>query len=195
MDSSSSNFRASDSVGSLGVGSAASSNYQIIAGAKTSEDPVLSVTISESNANFGHFSAGTTATASASFSILNYTTYGYAVYITGDGMKNDTHTISNMTTTNVSQVGIEQFGLNLVANTSPTSFGANPDNGSFGFGQVASGYSTPNEYRYVPGELVASAPKDSGITQYTVSYIANVASLTPGGRYTADQTLIVVGTY
>jgi hypothetical protein len=110
-------------------------------------------------------------------------------------MKNDTHTISNMTTTNVSQVGIEQFGLNLVANTSPTSFGANPDNGSFGFGLVATEYSTPNEYRYVPGELVASAPKDSGITQYTVSYIANVASLTPGGRYAADQTLIVVGTY
>ncbi len=195
MDSSSSNFRASDSIGSLGVGSAASSNYQIISGAKTSEDPVLSVTISESNANFGHFSAGTTATASASFSILNYTSYGYAVYLTGDGIKNDTHTISNMTTTNVSQVGIEQFGLNLVANTNPISFGANPDNGGFGFGQVSAEYAVPNEYRYVPGELIASAPKDSGITQYTVSYVANVASLTPGGRYSADQTLIVVGTY
>lgn len=195
MDSSSANYRASDSIGSLGVGTAASANYQVIAGAKTSENPVLAVTVAESNANFGHFSAGATSTAQASFSVLNYTSYGYAVYLMGSPLTNGTYSIPSMTTTNISQIGIEQFGLNLVANTNPISFGANLDNGGFGFGQIAPEYAVPNEFRYVSGELVASAPKDSGMTKYTLSYITNVASLTPGGQYSANQTLIVVGTY
>jgi hypothetical protein len=92
-------------------------------------------------------------------------------------------------------MGIEQFGINLVANTLPISFGANPDNGQFGFGSVASGYNTPNNFRYVNGETIASASKDSGITNYTISYIVNVAPLTAGGTYTANQALVVTGTY
>ena len=100
-----------------------------------------------------------------------------------------------MTATNTSQVGVEQFGINLVANTSPTSLGVNPDNGQFGYGSVMPNYATPDNYRYVPGETIARAVKNSGVTVYTISYIANVAPLTPGGIYTSNQTLIVTGTY
>jgi hypothetical protein len=134
------------------------------------------------------------------FSVFNYTSYGYAVQITGNAPTSGAHTISPMTTTAIAQPGIEQFGINLVANTSPKSFGSNPDNGSFGFGIIGSGpgdtsYSTPNEFRYVSGETIASAPKSSGQTNYTISYIVNTSSITPGGRYTSDQTVIVTGTY
>jgi len=54
---------------------------------------------------------------------------------------------------------------------------------------------TTNEYRYVSGETIAFAPKDSGKTTYTMSYIINVNSFTPPGQYTTDQTLVVTGTY
>ena len=100
-----------------------------------------------------------------------------------------------MATAGPSQVGIEQFGINLVANTSPVSFGSNPDNGQFGFGQANNSYDDANNYRYVSGETIAEAPKTSGKTIYTISYLVNVGALTPGGQYTANQTLIVIGTY
>ena len=98
-----------------------------------------------------------------------------------------------------SQPGTEQFGINLVANTVPSSLGANPNNGTppddFGFGEAAPNYDTPNSYRFVSGDTVAFAPKESGETEYTISYLANVAALTPGGIYKTNQTLIVTGTY
>ena len=108
-----------------------------------------------------------------------------------------------MATTAASQAGVEQFGVNLVANTSPVNFGANPDNGQFGFGVIGNGpgspgyanYSTPNQFRYVSGDTIASAPKSSGQTTYTLSFIANVAGVTPGGKYLSNQLLIVTGTY
>ncbi len=195
MDSSSASYKASDSVGSLSIGHAASQNYQVIAGAKTTNDPVLRFAITSGSANLGSFSPSTAAVATATFSVLNYTSFGYVVQVTGTPPTNGAHQIPGMATTGVSQPGIEQFGMNLVANTSPTSFGANHDNGGFGFGEIAPNYNTPNEFRYVQGETIALAPKDSGLTHYTLSYIVNVASLTPGGRYTTDQTLIVTGTY
>ncbi len=195
MNSGSNNYKATDSVGSLSVGNAASTNYQVIAGSKTTSDPTLSFIVNSSSANFGVFSAATPATATATFSVLNYTTFGYVVQVTGNSLTNNGHTITPMASTNVSQPGIEQFGINLVANTSPVSLGANLDNGGFGFGEISPNYAVPNEYRYVDGETIAFAPKNSGVTNYTISYLVNVASLTPGGQYSANQTLIVIGTY
>lgn len=81
-----------------------------------------------------------------------------------------------------SQTGLEQYSIQLVANTQPVSLGNNPDNGQFGFGSVANNYAVPNKYFYQDGDTIARAVKDSGVTNYTISYILNVAGLTPGGR-------------
>lgn len=197
---SSNNFSAQSGFGDLGIGNSASANYQVNAGSQTSPDPVLSVAITSTVADFGVFSPSTTTTANSTFSVINYTSYGYAVQITGAPPTSGAHTLKGMTTTSISQPGIEQFGINLVANTAPKSFGANLNNGDFGFGQIGTGpsdtrYSTPNEFRYVSGDIIASAPKSSGRTDYTISYIVNVAGTTPGGKYVSNQTLIVTGTY
>lgn len=194
-DSSSSSYQIESATGALGIGNSSSSSYQVEAGTKTTPDPTLTFAITSSSANFGIFSPSAASTATASFSVINYTSFGYIVQIEGAAPTNGNHTLPGMATTGVSQPGIEQFGINLVANTSPISFGSNLDNGQFGFGQVAGDYSTPNEFRYVNGETIALAPKTSGKTIYTISYVVNVASLTPGGTYTSGQTLIVVGTY
>ena len=89
----------------------------------------------------------------------------------------------------------ESFGINLVANTSPMSIGANPDQGQFGQGVAHPDYATPNKYHYNSGDIIASAPKSSGLTKFTVSYRVNVAPLTKGGAYQTHQTIIVIGTY
>lgn len=192
---SSTNYQATSATGDLSIGNSASNNYQINAGSQTTPDPTLSFTVNNGNINFGSFSSSTATVTTATFSVSNYTSYGYAVQIFGNPPTNGSHTISALSTTSASQTGTEQFGINLVANTSPISVGANPDNGQFGFGSVAANYAVPNQYRYISGGTIAQAPKSSGLTNYTITYLVNVAGLTPGGIYNSNQTLIVTGTY
>lgn len=195
VQSSSNSYRADSALGDLAVGETSSGNYTTETGSKTTHEPTLSFKVDTMKANFGNFTAGGATVSTATFSVINYTSYGYVVHIVGRAPTNGNHTIAPMTTTDVSKPGVEQFGINLVANTDPVSFGANPKNGQFGFGQVTNNYNTANKYRYVDGEAIASAPKSSGETDYTISYLVNVSPLTPGGQYTSDQTLIVTGTY
>lgn len=195
VQSNSDNFTASGAFGDLSVGNTASNNFQIETGSQTTPDPTLSFKIDSGDINFGNFSASTPSVTTATFSVSNYTSYGYVVQVTGNPPTNGLHSIEPMATTGFSQTGIDQFGINLVANTLPTSVGANPDNGDFGFGEIAPSYNNSNQYRYVNGETIALAPKSSGVTKYTISYLVNVKSLTPGGQYTSNQTLIVTGTY
>lgn len=195
LNATSANYGVTDATGDLGVGNSASSNYQINAGSKTTGDPALSFSVSGSVADFGSLTSTAARTASTTFSVINYTTYGYVVQIFGPAPTNSGHVITALATPSTSNPGTEQFGINLVANTSPTSFGANPDNGQFGFGSVTSNYSSANQFYYQDGDIIAQAAKDSGLTNYTISYLVNVGSLTPGGTYSTNQTLVVTGTY
>lgn len=195
MQSNSANYQATSSIGENATGAAASTGFQVQAGNKTSPDPVLTFTVDTSTANFGNFSASSTATATANFSVSNYTSYGYAVQVLGEPPKNGPTTITAMSSSDSSISGLKQFGMNLVANTEPFSLGANPNQGQFGFGVAAPNYGTSNMYRFVSGETIATAPKSSGVTAYTISYIVNVDGLTPGGQYTAKQTLVCTGTF
>lgn len=195
LQSSSTNYKALDGINDLAIGNSASSNYQVLAGSKTDPYPWLSVRIINANASFGVLSPTTTATATASFSVINYTSYGYVVQVEGSTPTNGAHSLPAMST-EASQTGIEQFGMNLVANTQPVNpLGANPDNGQFGYGTVNTNYATMNIFHYSNGSTIASAPKSSGTTTYTISYVMNVQPLTPGGRYQTGQSLVITGTY
>lgn len=195
IQSNSANYQAGESVGEAAAGNSSSANFQIDAGNKTTNDPALSFSVNNGNANFGNFSSGGAATATSTFSVSNYTSYGYVVQIIGNPPSNGSHTLPGLAIGTPSNSGVEQFGINLVANTLPGSLGTNPDQGQFGFGTATANYGTPNYYRYVSGESIAAAPKSSGITNYTISYIVNVGSLTQGGDYTANQVIICTGTY
>lgn len=195
ITSSSANYKGNDTIGDLSVGTAASSNYQINNGHTTTNDPNLTFSVNGGSINFSNFSASSATTTTTTFSVMNYTSFGYVVQVVGPTPTNGATAITPMATTGSSVPGTSQFGINLVANTSPVSVGANPDNGSFGYGLASTNYNTPNQYRYVSGETIAQAPKSSGVTNYTITYLVNVNGLTPGGVYTSNQTLIVTGTY
>src|SRR5580704_4109382 len=191
----SADYQALQSGGVLGIGNSASNTLQVNNGHETTNDPALSFSVDNGNVSFGNFSPGTTATSTTTFEVIDYTSYGYIVQSMGTPPSNGTHTIAPMTTTGVSQAGVEQFGMNLVANTSPISLGANPNHGQFGFGSASSNYGTSNNYRFVSGETIASAPQSSGDTIYTISYIVNVTDFTPGGQYSGNQTILCTATY
>ncbi len=201
LDSGSTNYQfqsGQQSVGNTGVTNGISTNYQTQQGYTTTSDPTLACTVNTSSVNFGGLSTSVTATSTATFKVLNYTSYGYIVSIIGATPNTGSHNLTNMSSTGPSSAGTEQFGINLVANTSPTTFGASPvqmPDSSFSFGVAATNYNTTNNYRYVSGETIASAPKTSGETDYTISYIINVATTTPGGTYSGNQAIVCTGTY
>ncbi len=185
-------------VGNTGAGQSGSANFSTQSGTPTTSDPRLSCVLNAATLNFGNFSTAAAVTATATFNVLNYTSYGYTVSILGATPSNGSHNLSGVNPTDTSHTGTEQFGINLVANTSPASFGANPvqvpDN-TFSFGAAATNYDTSNNYRYVAGETIASSVKTSGETDYTISYIVNTATTTPGGKYTGNQVILCTGTY
>jgi hypothetical protein len=195
-------------LGDTFAGNSASSNYQTGAGFNTTAQPRLALTIGSGSVNLGTLSSSVASTATATFSVLNYTSYGYVVSLIGSSLSNSGHTLMALTTDTASSTGTEQFGVNLVANTSPVSVGANPaqipDN-TFSFGVAGDGvtgtygtnrpYTVPNNYRFGSGETVASGPKSSGQTDYTMSFLANIGILTPGGNYRGNLDVVVTGTY
>jgi hypothetical protein len=74
IDEASANFHAAESIGDVGVGNSASTNFQINTGYTTTNDPSLSFVINNNGAvNFGALSAGLTNTATGSFSVYNTT--------------------------------------------------------------------------------------------------------------------------
>lgn len=191
----STNLQAGESIGDIGIGHSISANLGLDTGYTTTADPTLSLTVIDSNLNFGVFSPGAATTLTSRFSVSNYTSYGYAIQIVGNTPTNGSHSLTALSTSTPSQVGVEQYGLNLVANASPLAFGANPDNGVNGQGAAVGDYAAANNYKYVPGETVAAASKSSGLTTYTVSQVINVTNLTPGGQYSSVQTIICIGMY
>lgn len=201
LESSSVNFLfepGQQSVGNAGGDNGGSSNFQVLGGSTTPSEPRLTCVLNTSSLNVGALSTATTATATATFSVLNYTSYGYAVSIIGNTPSNGGHNLTPLSSNAASATGTEQFGINLVANTVPTTFGANPaqvpDN-TFSFGDAATNYNTANSYRYGNGETIANAVQSSGQTNYTIAYIVNVATTTPGGQYSGNQTVLCTGTY
>jgi len=195
--SSSTNYQAIDSGGTPAVGDGASTNYQLKSGATTTNDPNLSFAVNTGSVSLGALSQSTTATATATFNVMNYTSYGYVVQIFGTPPAYGAHTLTAMSGA-ASAVGTEQFGINLASNTLPINFGADPvqvPSSSFSYGTAATGYNTSNNYRYNSGDTIAQATKSSGQTTYTISYVANMAATTPPGTYSGSQTLICTGTY
>lgn len=180
-----------------GVGESSSTSYTAQSGNTTTSDPRLTCTVNTSSLNFGALSTSVTATGTATFSVLNYTAYGYNVTILGSPPTNGGHALTAMSSTGPSVIGTEQFGMNVRNNATPN-IGADPvqvPSGTFSFGIAGANYGTVDNFRYVSGETIASAPKSSGQTDYTVSYIINASTTTPGGSYAGNQTLLCTGTY
>ena len=104
-----------------------------------------------------------------------------------------------MTTAAAFDSGTEQFGMNLVANTAPVAQGADPvtqPDSTFAYGEAATGYGTADTYQYNAGDIIArSITRGWGQTDFTISYLMNVTSITSAGQYTMEQDLVITATY
>ena len=193
--------------GDTAVGNASGTAFQMIAGSNTDRDPYIAFSTTGGTTDLGLLSTAGTATATATFAIKTYLASGYVVVLasnppTAPGL--GAHTFNALATpTAAATPGTsEQFGINLVANTTgcgaPTNFGSAPvqvpDN-TFSYGSAATGYNTCGLFKYVKGDTIASSTKSSGETDFTMSFIYNITGVTPSGQYAFTGDLVAVSTF
>jgi hypothetical protein len=210
LNACSSSYCAKQTAGETAIGNSSSANYQIQAGNNTARDNSLEMIVNGANIDVGQLTTTSTKTASATFSVKSYLANGYVVYTHSPGPKNTSHVLQLLTSPAGSTTGNEQFGINLVANTCPANsapsglgacsggLGADPQevpDTTFSFGQAAAGYNTADSFKYNDGDVIAYANSSSGETDYTISYLFNISSVTPGGTYTMHHVLVATSTF
>ncbi len=201
LNACSTSYCSKQSAGETAVGTTGSTSYQAQAGFNTNREEYIELIVSASSTSLGSLTASTPATGTGTFSVKAYTASGYVVMNASDPPKNNyvtPYTLTALTTPTAYDVNAEQFGINLAANTSPATFGAAPvqiPDSSYSFGVAATGYNTANLYKYIKGDTIASSPKSSGTTNYTVSYLFKILGTTPAGSYTFNHDIVATATY
>lgn len=198
----STDYCAKQALGELAAGESGSANYKVQAGNNVERQPSLEFMVNTTSVNLGVLSTSSTATATASFSVESYLSSGYSVETISPPPQYGAYTMPAPSTPTASTPSSEQFGMNLVANTTtcgaPANFGANPvevPSTSYSFGQATANYDTCGKFMYKNGDSVAESTQSSGQTNYTISYIANISNLTPGGQFVMNQQLVAVPTF
>jgi hypothetical protein len=190
----------------------ASENYDAEAGFLTPADPFLEMVVTDQAVALGELPDTSYAYGSAqgggcscSFNVRSYLSESYVVLTVSDPPTNESgDTLDAKTTlgTPSSDPTVEEFGINLVDNTTPN-IGANavnvPDN-TFADGKVATGYDTPDQFKYIVGDIIAQSPATAGNqavgqTNFTISYIAKRKTFSEAGLYLMQHTIVVVATY
>lgn len=143
--------------------------------------------------DMGELSPRSTLTAQSQMAVGTNASAGFAITVVGTPPTAGTNVIAPLTTPTASQQGTNQFGINLVENTSP-SVGHDPE-GIWANATATSDYSTANRYSYKSGDVVASSPNVSLMKKFTVSYIINSREDLRPGVYTTTLTYIASGRF
>jgi hypothetical protein len=210
VESTSPNYRARQGTGSLGTGSSGSTNNRTESGFDTPSAPFLEAAVVGADVDFGVLSPTSSSYAASqggacncTFYVRTYLSSEYTVVSSSPTLTSESNkTIPAKTTQGAPSTdsSTAEFGINLVANAG---IGGNPVNepdDTFADGQAATGYETANQYKYTNGDVIARSPKTTGNkgagkTNYTITYMAKPANLTPAGVYKMNHTLIVVPTF
>jgi hypothetical protein len=194
-----SQYCAKMSAGELTVGnSKVTAANQVQAGGETVRDPFLEVSVAGGTFDLGELDLATVKTASTTFSVKTYLASGYNVYLDGTSPRHPNGNIlDTLATPTASSPGTEQFGVNLIDNSSPD-IGADVvqvPSSTFSFGAPTTDYDNLNQFKYVAGDIIASSNSSSGQTNYTLSMIANISSNTSGGSYRGRLVVNVIPTF
>lgn len=198
LNSCSTSYCSKQSAGESVVGNTKSASYQAQGGFNTDRQPYIQFIVSNTNVNLGALSTTGTKTATANFSVKAYLAHGFTVINASEPPSNNGYVMQSSTVPTAATPGTEQFGINLVSNTNPVTFGSDlsySPNSTFSYGLVAADYSNHNMFVYRQGDVVAYSNSSSSDTNYTVSYIFNISSVTPGGTYELRHVLVATATY
>lgn len=142
--------------------------------------------------NFGNVTTGGTASASSQLLTATNANSGFTISVFGSTMTSGNNTIPPINPQDVSRPGLGQFGLNLVANTTPL-VGANPTGP--GSATPAATYNQQNFFRFVSGASIASAASADDFRKLTASYIINIPVGQPIGVYATTLTYVCLANF
>lgn len=142
--------------------------------------------------DFGTLSSERTATGETKLLISTNAEFGYTIRAIGTTLTSGINVIPPLDKPNASKMGKSQFGLNLRANSTPQS-GKEP--AGSGLGSPTGGYNTPNIYKFVSGEPLASYSQPDNHRLYTASYIVNVDKKQAPGVYVTTLTYIALASF
>jgi hypothetical protein len=148
-------------------------------------------TVSGSSSGFGELSKTATKTATSQFMAGTNAQFGYSVTMVGTTMTSGNDVINAMSGS-ASVPGISQFGLNLRANTIPST-GQEP--AGSGSAVASTDYNQPNIFRFNSGDIIVVATGSTDFQKFTASYIVNVSSQQPPGRYVTTISYICLASF
>jgi hypothetical protein len=149
-------------------------------------------TVTGNYLNFGDFNSLTASTAETQMVAGTNADFGYGITVNGTTLTSGVNTIPPVSIPDVSRPGTSQFGMNLRANTDPV-VGENPSGG--GSGAPTAGYGTVDQYKFNPGDIVASVSAPDLSRKYTATYIANIAKTQPAGIYVSTLTYVATASF
>ncbi|MEK7471256.1 MAG: hypothetical protein AAB623_01240 [Patescibacteria group bacterium] len=153
----------------------------------------ISFSLGATSLALGTLSSSAVVSGSHTFTVATNAASGMAVTVTGTTLTSGSNTIAACATGCTSTAGTAQFGINLVANTTPAVGAA--ASGSAPIGVAATGYATANNFRFVTGETIASSTAGINSSVFTVAYITNIAGATAAGSYTTTLTYTATATF
>ena len=143
--------------------------------------------------DMGELSAASTLAAQSQMAVGTNASGGFAITANGIPMSAGTSVIKPLDDPTESRPGSNQFGLNLVENTSPA-VGRDPE-GEWANAIANGDYATPNKYKYTSGDVVAYSPNVSLMKKFTVSYIVNSSNDLRPGVYSTTITYVASGRF
>jgi len=142
--------------------------------------------------NLGTLTPSTTGSGTSQMGAATNAGSGYAITVDGTTLTSGANTLTAVDPAAASAQGTEQFGMNLMANTTPA-VGTAP--GGAGSAAPAAGYNTADSFKFTPGDTVASSTGADDFRRFTVSYIANVGNATEPGNYSTTLTYVCTATF
>lgn len=143
--------------------------------------------------DMGELRPDTTLTSQSQMAVGTNATGGFAIVAHAAPLSAGTNVIASPTSPTASQQGVNQFGINLVANNSPT-VGNDPE-GEWANAVASPNYSQPDRYMLQSGDVVAYSPNVSLMKKFTVSYVVNSSPNLRAGVYTTTINFIATGRF
>jgi len=157
-----------------------------------SVDEALTFTLASTAVPLGTLSSSSTVSGTSTMSASTNASSGYSITVNGTTLTSGANTITALTVPTVSTTGTKQFGMNLVANTTPSVGSVTSGAGS---GTAQTGYSTANNFKFVSGDTVAAANGPTNANSYTISYIGNVDAIANPGVYSTVLTYVATANF
>lgn len=143
--------------------------------------------------DMGELRPDTTLTSQSQMAVGTNATGGFAIVAHAAPLSAGTNIIESPSSPTTSRPGVNQFGINLVANSSPA-IGNDPE-GEWANAVASPDYSQPDHYMLQSGDVVAYSPNVSLMKKFTVSYIVNSSPNLRAGVYTTTINFIATGRF